>query len=154
MFLASTPPVDPLLEFLSTPSDVIPAAIAAAALLLGIVNLIRSFLTPRKPLLRVRAEVEHEEKPWVDDDGNLIDLSPVSVSLRNRGEATAHDIRITIKPRNGNKWTREVAAIEPDGKLRVEMSVLAAGDPTGKVVVRYKRGPLCGVREVYGWAEP
>ena len=139
--------------FLATPSEVVPAGIAVAALILGVVNLIRSHLTAARPRLRAHASVGLEVFTHSFPEGDE-DYRDLWVVIRNRGDAVAHDVRAVIRQKNGNRIERELAAIPPDTTLRQSLGVSPENPANGTLIVKYTRGPRRGVRVKFDYEEP
>lgn len=142
-----------LLVFVTTPSQIIPAGVAAAAFVLSLINLVRSFRGTARPKLRASAfvglEVLTDEAPEGDTD-----YRNLYVVIRNRGDSTAHDVRAIIRQNNGRKVVRELHAIEPDETRRESLGVHPENPADGLLILKYTRGPCRGVRVKFGYEEP
>ena len=139
--------------FLTTPAQVIPAGFGLTAFILSVINLVRSFRAAARPKLRASAFVGLETLTDEAPEGDT-DYRDLHVSIRNRGDTTAYDVRAIIRQKNGQKIERELPAITPEEPLRTTLGVSPEDPADGLLILKYTRGPLRGVRVKFGYEEP
>jgi hypothetical protein len=120
---------EPWLDFATTPAEIVPAGIAIAALLLGIVNLVRSFGSRTLPRLQtsVRVAEDWEISTYPDDDGNPFDVQRMTFTVRNHGGAAAHDVRVGLPTKGSAPQVQELGMLKPDESGNAVFNILDEG---------------------------
>ncbi|QYH35651.1 DUF1573 domain-containing protein [Salinibacterium sp. M195] len=135
---------------MTTPRDAIPAAIAAVALLFGVIALVRSVALAPKPDMRLTVYSLVDTKSGTPDGG--VPQYLLNVSVLNRGEGLALDVVATVKPRSRKRSTHELGSITTDETKRHQFEFRNTDQqPTGKVIVRWKNGKRRGLRSRYSF---
>ncbi|WP_449624289.1 hypothetical protein [Rhodoglobus sp.] len=130
---------------MSAPTDSIPAAIAALALIVRTAALTRSVrLTPRPDihvtvysLLGSASSAPH---------GGVPEYS-LNVSVLNRGACLALDVVVTARSRSRKTQTCELGSVATDETKRHQFALRNSDrEPAGKVIVTWKHGKRRGAR--------
>lgn len=138
---ADSPPPTTIWDFLTTPADVIPAAVALAALVLGVINLTRSIARDPRPRLKVKLAPKYDPVTFTSGTGGTLHHSELVFSVENRGRGTAEDVRVTHVNGHGERYVSEFGTLRPDDVGRADWSLSGESLPfTGRVTVAWQRG--------------
>lgn len=132
--------------------DPLSIAISSLALLISFVSLWRTIRV--RPRLLVSGSVGLQTHETLNPNDEVVEYREVTVSVRNRGDATAYDVTATVTPRNGPPRSRELPNVDAGDRQHAVTFVDADGDASGEILVTYKGGPRRGVRGTYGYEEP
>lgn len=137
---------------MSDPSDSVPAAIAAIALLIGILALARTVALAPKPDMRLTVYSLMDTTANASAGGTPSYL--LNVSVLNRGDGLALDVLVTVKSKSRsrpkNTPTQELGSVATDETKRHQFEFRNSDrEPAGKVIVTWKNGKRRGLRAKY-----
>jgi hypothetical protein len=108
--------------FLATPTASVPALLSLTAIVLSILNFVRSVRAVALPRLEAKSSYDLAPRTWTDIDGEPVDFQALSLKVTNRANGTAYDVRVRVLDCD-DEGARELGALGPDESAKASFNL-------------------------------